>query len=158
LLAWISGFAVEDGVGAGVAARVANKNPFETLSFTLSKVAGLPESDLPLRTLNTALSLGQVIRLPFTFEPSNTLPSFGQADLKAMYFVELDRNTKMRLDPEEKTLAVPIFMELLFPRFTSLACAGKPIKAAAPKANAPATAVRRFISTAISTAGSRKTS
>ncbi len=143
----MSGSAVEEGVGAGVAARVANKNPFETLSFTLSKVAGFPDSDLPLRRLNTALSRGQVTRLPFTFAPSNAVPSFGQADLKAKYFVELDRNTKTRMDPEVKTFAAPILMELLFPRFTSLACAGKPIKAAAPNAKAAQRVVLRVMVT-----------
>lgn len=151
LLLAIRAFATAVGEGVAVAAIVASKNPFETLILTGSRVRAGAVVDLPVSKPKATLSFGQVTLEPLTLASESEVESAGQFARKAVNRVVVTRWTKIRFEPEVKSLVEPTFMELLEPRFSSEACAGRPTKAAADSASAPVTKALRSISMAYKT-------
>lgn len=151
LLLAIRAFATSDGEGVVTATTVASKNPFETLILTRSRVRAGAEVDLPVSKLKAALSFGQVTLEPLTLASESAVESAGQLARKAVNRVVVERCTKIRFEPEVKSFAEPTLIELLEPRFSSEACAGRPTKAAADSASAPVTRALRSISMAYQT-------
>lgn len=113
------------GDGAGVtAATVAIRKPFVTLiGITCIDLVETPLIRLPVVALKTLLSVGQVTRADLTLDASRFVASCGQLALKPKNLEAVERKTRMRVAPIEKTLAAPTLMSAALPRLMLLACA-----------------------------------